>query len=61
MKTFLRLMAWDLKLFAKYNIVTVAIVITVLYSLLLKVLPFEDLTDLVIIPENIPDIISYQA
>ncbi len=49
MRTFMNLLVWDFKLLAKYNIVTVAIVITVLYIAILKLLPFDELTDLVII------------
>lgn len=49
MKIFLELLVCDLKLLVKYNIATVAIVITILYTALLKILPFDELTYLVII------------
>lgn len=43
MRVLIKLIKWDFKLLLKYNIVTIAIVIALLYILLLRSLPFTNL------------------
>ena len=43
MNALVKLIGWDFKLLIKYNIVTIAIVIAILYILLLRSLPFTNL------------------
>ena len=49
MKTILRLIKWDLTLQVRYNILTIAVVISALYILLFKSLPGENLDPLLIL------------
>jgi fluoroquinolone transport system permease protein len=44
----LKTILWDLKFAARYNIITVAIVITILYTLIFKIIPVAAITEVLI-------------
>lgn len=44
----LKTILWDLKFAARYNIITVAIVITILYTLIFKIIPGAALTEVLV-------------
>lgn len=46
MKTLFKLVKWDFTLQIRYNIITIAIILSVLYILLLKLLPYSNLDSL---------------
>jgi len=49
MKTFLKLIKWDFTLQLRYNIITIAVIISILYIIMLKSLPGNNLDALVIL------------